>query len=67
MTIFVFYKGYIYEDELGSRKIATVPRMSLESLLVFLNVYRNESASVQNYCCTFHPVVFRVSYFHKER
>jgi hypothetical protein len=25
IPIFVFYKGYRYEDELGSRKIATVP------------------------------------------
>jgi hypothetical protein len=38
-----------------------------QGVLVFLNIYINESASVWNYCCSFHLEVFRVSYFHNER
>jgi hypothetical protein len=41
--------------------------MAPKSLLIFLNIYRNESTSIWNYRCSFHPVVFRVSYFHRER
>ena len=34
-----------------------------ERVLVFLNVYKNESVSVRNYHRTFHLELFRVSYF----
>jgi hypothetical protein len=41
-----FFKGYRYEDKLGSKKNSNrSSAMVPESLLVFLNVYKNESAS----------------------
>jgi transcription initiation factor IIF auxiliary subunit len=61
-------KRYKYEDELGSKKIATIPRQQRQKcLLVFLNAYRNNPQVHEITVVAFHPEVFRVSYFHQER
>jgi len=53
-----------YENELGSKKIATVPRQRREKcLLVFLNANRNDPQAHGITVVAFHPEVFRVSYF----
>ena len=65
-NIFVFIKGkrYRYEDELGSKKIATVLRQRHQKcLLVFLNANRNNLQAHGITIVAFHPKVFRVSYF----
>jgi hypothetical protein len=62
---FCFYKkkGYRYEDELGSKKIATVPQQWRHNAYWYFLTNVEESASVRNYRCSLHPGVFRVSYF----
>jgi hypothetical protein len=62
---FCFYKkkGYIYEDELGSKKIATIPQQRCQKACWYFLTNAEESTSVQNYRCSLHPKVFRVSYF----
>jgi hypothetical protein len=61
-TMFVF-KGYRYEDELGSKKIATVPWQRHQKACWYFLTNAEESTSVRNYRCSLHPKVFRVSYF----
>ena len=64
---FLFFykkKRYKYEDELGSKKIATDPRQLCQKcLLVFLNAYRNNPQAHGIIVLAFHPEVFGVSYF----
>ena len=63
---FYFYKkkGYKYEDEIGSKKIATVARQRHQKfLLVFLNAYRNNPQAHKITAVAFNLEVFRVSYF----
>ena len=55
-------------DELGSKKIATIPRQRRQKcLLVFLNVYKNNPQAHGITIVALYPEVFRVSHFHEER
>jgi hypothetical protein len=58
-----------YTGELGSEIITTtVPRQRRKKcLLVFLNAYKNNPQTHGITIIAFHPKVFRVSYFHRER
>jgi hypothetical protein len=63
---FCFYKkkGYRYEDELGLKEIATIPRQWCQKcLLIFLNAYKNNPQAHGITVVAFHPEVFRASYF----
>jgi len=60
-------KRYKYEDKLGSKKIAVVPRQwRHKCLLVFLNAYRNNPQAHGIIIVALYPEVFRVSYFPRE-
>jgi len=66
---FCFYKKkrYRYEDELGSKKMATIPRQWRQKcLLVFLNANRNNPQAHGSTIVALHPKVYRVLYFHRE-
>jgi hypothetical protein len=58
-----------YTGELGLETITTtVPQQQRQKyLLVFLNAYKNNPQAYGITMVVFHPEVFRVSYFHKER
>jgi hypothetical protein len=61
---FCFYKkGYRYEDKIGLKKIATVPRQRRQKACWYFLTNAEESVSVRNYRCSLHLEVFRVSYF----
>jgi hypothetical protein len=51
----VFLKGYRYEDKLGSKEIATVPQQRRQKAYWYFLTNTEESASVRNYRCSFHP------------
>ena len=55
--------------ELGSEIITTtvLRQQRQKCLLVFLNVYRNNLQAHGITVAAFHPEVFRISYFHRER
>jgi hypothetical protein len=55
--------------ELGSEIITTtgLQQRHQKYLLVYLNLYRNNSQAHEITVVAFHPKVFRVSYFHDER
>lgn len=45
------------------RSFKSIRGNDARSLLVFVKVFRNETASIRNYYCSFHSKVFKVSYF----